>query len=137
MRVLFAAACLALFAATAMAQEAVATRTLRPGDIVAKSDLRGTDGETGAGLAALVGLEVRRAVYVGRPVSRDALGPPTLVARNALVAMRFASAGLGIRTEGRALESGGLGERVRVMNLASRQVVTATVAARGLVEVRR
>lgn len=137
MRAHCAAACMILLATAAAAQEAIATRTLRPGDIVAMDDLRGATEGAEAEFAALVGLEVRRAVYVGRVVSRDALGPPTLVARNALVAMQFASAGLGIRTEGRALDAGGLGERVRVMNLASRQVVTGTVAAPGLVEVRR
>ena len=137
MRKLCIAACLALSATDTIAQDAVATRTLRPGDIVAASDLQGVSPGDAPELSALIGLEVRRAVYVGRPISQEDLGPPTLVTRNTLVAMHFAAGGLGIRTEGRALDSGGLGERVRVMNLASRQVVTATVAAPGLVEIRR
>jgi flagella basal body P-ring formation protein FlgA len=65
------------------------------------------------------------------------LGPETLVRRNAVVTMLYSAGGLAIRTEGRALDAGGEGERVRVMNLSSRQAVPAVVRARDLVEVIR
>ena len=65
------------------------------------------------------------------------LGPPTLVRRNAVVVMLYSDRGLGIRTEGRALDSGGAGEVVRVINLTSRQPVLATVTGENQVEVHR
>jgi len=120
----------------AAAQELRATRTLRPGTILTAADI-----EPGQGGAAardsVIGLEVRRAIYAGRPVSEADLGPPTLVERNAVVTMIFRSEGLGIRTEGRALDRGGAGERIRVMNLESRLTVSATVIGPDRVEVAR
>jgi len=123
--------------ALASAQAVVAAKTLRPGAAVADGDLvAGPDGTAGD-VAAMVGLEVRRAVYQGRAVTPADLGPPTLVKRNAIVRVIYRTGGLAIRTEGRALDDGGAGERVRVMNLASRQTVIGTVSAPGLVEVGR
>lgn len=65
------------------------------------------------------------------------LAPPTLVRRNDLVRMRFVGGRLEIRAEGRALEAGRAGERVRVLNLDSRQPVTGRVVAPSEVEIRR
>ncbi len=126
------ALCLAAaLALPAGAAEVVAARTLRPGLVLEARDLRGPE----AAVAELVGLEVRRAIYAERPVRPADLGPETLVRRNAMVTMLYRSGGLEIRTEGRALDEGGIGERVRVMNLTSRQSVPALVRGRGVVEV--
>jgi flagella basal body P-ring formation protein FlgA len=123
-------------APSAPAQEALAERTLRPGEVIRPGDLApGPDGNR-ASVEALSGLEVRRAIYRGRPVDRGDLGPPTLVRRNALVRLIFRRGGLGIRAEGRALDSGGAGERVRVMNLGSRRIVSGVVTPAGRVEIR-
>ncbi len=131
MRALAAALC--LLAAEVVAQEVTAARTLRPGTVLAAGDLAGPP----AAVEAFVGLEVRRAVYAARPVRADDLGPATLVRRNEVVTMVYRAPGLAIRTDGRALEPGGEGERVRVMNLSSRQRVIARVLGPGMVEVAR
>jgi flagella basal body P-ring formation protein FlgA len=123
-----------------LAQEVLAARTLRAGTVIEAADLKlGDAAAAGARtqLDELVGLETRRAIYSGRPVTPADLGPPTLVRRNAVVTMVYIRRGLDIRTEGRALEPGGAGEPVRVMNLASRQPVLATVAGENRVEVTR
>ncbi|MEM9147094.1 MAG: flagellar basal body P-ring formation chaperone FlgA [Pseudomonadota bacterium] len=130
-----AAVCTALpLAAEALAEEVLARHTLRPGEVVTADDLRAGDGLADAA-AAMVGLEVRRAVYAGRPIAPADLGPPTLIERNAIVTMTYRAGALAIRTEGRALDAGGEGERIRVMNLTSRQWVPAVVRGHGLVEV--
>lgn len=116
---------------SALAEGVIATRNLRPGTIIAAADLSAPDA---AEAAALVGLEVRRTVYAGREVTPDALGAPRVVMRNDLVSLVFLSGGLGLRTEGRALDEGAVGERIRVMNLSSRLVITAVVREAGLVE---
>lgn len=136
MRVL--ATCLALLALPALAGDVVATRTLRPGAIVTEGDLRAT-GEAGAAgarrIAEMTGLEVRVAVYAGRPVPRGALGPPTLVERNEIVVMEYRRGALMLRTEGRALDAAAKGGRVRVMNLDSRITVSGVVIAPARVRV--
>lgn len=133
-------ALLLAFACPAAAQDVLAAHTLRAGTVLQEGDLRARGGDDASGrelIAALVGLETRRAIYTGRPVVAADLGPPTVVHRNAVVVMLYNFRGLGIRTEGRALDSGGAGEVVRVLNLASRRSVRATVTGENQVEVSR
>jgi len=121
----------------ASAADVLARRTLRVGTIISATDLDGEGQDSATVIAWMQGLEVRRAIYAGHPVSRDDLGPPTLVRRNEIVVMTFRAGALGLRTEGRALGAGGAGEIVEVMNLSSRQTVRAIVTNRRAVEVRR
>ena len=88
-----------------------------------------------AELAAVIGREARVTLYPGRPILSHQVGAPALIERNQLVRMHFASGALSIVTEGRALDRAGVGELVRVMNLASRQIVTGSVKADGTIEV--
>jgi flagella basal body P-ring formation protein FlgA len=76
-------------------------------------------------------------LYPGRPILENQVGPPALVERNQVVRMVFLRGGLAITAEGRALDRGGFGEAVRVMNLSSRQIVSGAVAADGSIEVGR
>jgi flagella basal body P-ring formation protein FlgA len=57
------------------------------------------------------------------------------VDRNQMVSLVFRSSGLTILTEGRALDRGGVGDVIKVMNLASRTTVTGTIAPDGSVMV--
>jgi flagella basal body P-ring formation protein FlgA len=59
------------------------------------------------------------------------VGPPTLVERNQVVPLIYLRGGLEIMTEGRSLDRAGIGDHVRVMNLASRATVSGRVTARG------
>jgi hypothetical protein len=70
-----------------------------------------------------------------RPVRAADLGPPAVVERNQIVGLAYRSGGLAILTEGRALARGGVGDVIRVMNLASRATVTGTIGPDGLVAV--
>ena len=126
-----------LLAGPALAGDLVANRTLRAGTVLVPGDLaiRG-DGDVGQ-MEAMIGQEVRRAVYAGHVVVPGDVGPPTLVHRNDIVTMTFRSGALGLRTEGRALGNGGIGEKIEVMNLDSRLVVRALVTGARQVEVRR
>ena len=141
LRAIVAALLLAIAApAPVAAQQVLATHTLRVGTVLEAGDLKVPGAEPARGralIAALVGLETRRSIYTGRQVVAADLGPPTLVRRNAVVVMLYRDRGLGIRTEGRALESGGAGEVVRILNLTSRRSVLATVTGYNQVEVYR
>jgi flagella basal body P-ring formation protein FlgA len=85
--------------------------------------------------AALIGLEARVMLYPGRPVTLDLVGPPALVERNQTVPLIFTSGGLMIETEARALDRGGVGDLVRVMNMTSKKTVSGRVRPDGSVEV--
>ncbi|MGY6706412.1 flagellar basal body P-ring formation chaperone FlgA [Roseinatronobacter sp.] len=122
----------------AMAQTLVATRLIRPAEVIEPGDVSVQDGMVvGAATAAdqAIGLETRVAIYPGRPVRLSELGPAAVVERNDLVQVIYRHGPLSILTEGRALGRGAIGDRVSVMNLSSRQSVQGTVLYSGVVEV--
>lgn len=133
-----AAVLLLLCAGSAAAETVVATRTIRPQQIITREDVR-LDSATIPGahddLEEVIGLEARVAIYPARAVMRGTLGEPALVDRNEIVELVFAKNGLHIVTEGRSLGRGGVGERIRVMNLASRAVLFGTISPDGSVKV--
>jgi flagella basal body P-ring formation protein FlgA len=58
-----------------------------------------------------------------------------VVERNQIVTLIYDQSGLTIATDGRVLDRGGVGDRIRVMNLQSRSTVTGTVGEDGNVYV--
>ena len=137
----FASAHIAVASDSGEAQRALfAARSIPAGVVLEETDLV-LDARTAPGavtsLADAVGRETRIAIYAGAPVLAANLQAPALVERNQLVEMRFSRGGLTIRTEGRALDRGAAGERVRVMNLSSRSIVSGLVEPTGAVTVGR
>lgn len=105
-----------------------AQTVIGPGDIV-QSDLVIPGALTDP--AAVIGMETRVALYPGRPILVSDIGLPAIVERNALVRLIYASTGLHIATEGRALDRAGPGDVIRVMNLSSRTTVIARIGTDG------
>ncbi|OYX41637.1 MAG: flagella basal body P-ring formation protein FlgA [Rhodobacterales bacterium 32-67-9] len=130
-----------LFAALASpvsAETLVAVRTLRAQTILAPDDLTVIAGivpGTASDPTEAIGLETRVAIYQGRPIRLADLGPPAIVDRNQSVVLSYVAGPLTITAEGRALGRGGVGDRIKVMNVASRTTVTGIVAADGSVRV--
>jgi flagella basal body P-ring formation protein FlgA len=128
------ALCFWLLTGPALAETVVATRTIRPQEILAPADLILQPVVVPGGVSdpdLLIGQEARVALYAGRPVRAGDVGPPALVERNSLVSLIYSTSGLRISTEGRALDRAGPGEMVRVMNLASRTTVSARIGPDG------
>jgi flagella basal body P-ring formation protein FlgA len=122
----------------AHADTLVATRTLRAQAIIAPGDLTLVAADLPGGLsdpALVIGQEARISIYAGRPVRAEDVGPPTVIDRNQIVALSYASGPLAILTEGRALARGGVGDVIRVMNLASRTTVSGRIQPDGSVAV--
>jgi flagella basal body P-ring formation protein FlgA len=135
---LFLLLVMALSAGAVFAQSVTPVRAIRSQTVLQPEDLEVAEDAVPGGLASLeeaVGKEAKMALYPGRPILASQIGAPALVERNAVVRMSYASGGLHIITEGRALDRAAAGELVRVMNLASKQTVTGTVAEDGSVEV--
>ena len=127
-----------LLATPAHAEMLVAARTIPASQIILADDLVRRDGSVAGALAdpaLVVGMEARVALYPGRPIRAGDVGPPAVVERNQIILLIFASGTLTITTEGRALDRAGPGDAIRVMNLASRNTVTATIAEDGTAHV--
>lgn len=130
----------ALPAATAFAEIAVPVRTIRANDVIAAKDLVVKPADVPGTFEHprdVIGQEARVALYAGRPIRLDDIGPPAIVNRNQIVALFFSQGGLMISTEGRALARGGIGDRIRVMNLTSRTTLFGLIRPDGSVQILR
>ncbi len=137
MRLVFGliATCLA---APCAADIVVATEIIRANTIIEPGSVglkKGAADGVHSDLSEVIGLEARKSIYPGRPVRFGDVGAPALVERNQIVTLIFSGSGLSIETDGRSLSRAGAGERLRVMNLASRSTVTGTVMLDGNVRV--
>lgn len=135
MRGAFASLCLAgLLPVSALAETVVATRVLRAQTVLSAEDLK-LEPSTVAGAlqnpSEAIGFETRVAIYAGQPIRPEDIGPPAIVDRNQKVTLAFRKGGLTILAEGRALNRGGIGDTIRVMNSSSKATVLATLAADG------
>ena len=128
------AAALMLCATPVLAETVFAARTIPARTIIGAEDVMIRDlavpgAVTDPGL--VVGQEARVALYAGRPVRAGDIGPPAVIERNQIVPLVYRTALMTIATEGRAMDRAGPGDVIRVMNLASRNTVTARIAADG------
>ena len=126
-------------ASAALAEALIAARTIPARTVLTPTDVSfvaGAEADS-AYVEAVVGLETLVTIYAGRPVRVADLGPPAIVDRNEIVLLRFRTGALVIETDGRVMDRAALGAGVRVMNMASRQVVVGQVVAPGIVEVGR
>ncbi len=130
--------CIAVVAGTATAETVVAARTIRANAVILPTDVTLSVAEMPNGYTRaidVVGQEARVVLYAGRPILVDDIGPPAVVTRNQIVRLSFEGSGLSINTEGRALERGAVGDRVRIMNLQSRATLFGQVQEDGSVRV--
>lgn len=120
------------------AETVIATRTLPARSIILPADIELVEGDI-AGHASradqVLGMETSVAIYAGRPMPLAQLVPPAIIERNQMIKLVFQGTGLSIETDGRALDRGGIGSRVRVMNLTSRNTVFGVVRDDGSVYV--
>ena len=127
-----------LAAGPVCADSLVATRPIRAASTITAQDVTLVEAEIAGALtdvAAAVGQEARVAIYPGRPVRAADLGPPAVIERNQIVPLAYRTGSLTILTEGRALARGGVGDVIKVMNLASRTTVSGLIGPDGLIDV--
>ncbi len=84
---------------------------------------------------AVQGQWLRQAVYAGRPVLQKQLRDEFWVSRDQSVVVIVRGPGLELRTLGKALQSGILGDHVQVLVNGGEASMTATVADKGEVQV--
>ena len=74
-----------------------------------------------------IGLQLRHQVSPGQPLATADLAHPEVVRRGASVLMLLDSPGIVLTAQGRAMDSGAIGERIRVINPVSRAVIEADI----------
>ena len=117
-----------------MAEVMVPIRRIAPGTVLRAADLQSARvraaqlrGEVARSPEQAVGMALRRAATPGQALALTDLSPPVLVAKGARVTMQLVSGGLALTAHGQALEPGALGERIQVLNPASRAVLEVEV----------
>ena len=129
-----------LFSGAAFAQSVVPNRPIPAQSVIVVSDISAIDKVVPGGVGKIedvIGLEARVTLYPGRPIMIGDVGPPALVDRNEIVRLVFRSGALSIFAEGRALDRAASGERVRIMNIDSREIVVGVLNEDKTVEVSR
>ena len=124
--------------AQAMADVVVLTRHLAAGAVLRAPDVRASRirlallyGREPVAWRAAVGAALRRDTQPDTPLTLGDIGRPVLVMRGANVRMRLETGGITLTALGVALEPGGAGDVVRVMNPTSHAIVQAAVQADG------
>ena len=131
MRLLVALVCLA---SQSSAETVYAARTIPAQTLIAADDLVVRDQRVAGAIEnpdEIIGKEARVALYAGRPITIRDIGLPAIVERNQIITLQYQKNGLMISTEGRALGRAGPGDVIRVMNLGSRNTVTAIIGSDG------
>lgn len=124
---------------TAFGDVVLSVRTVRSRAILTVEDVvvKKTEGQGAfSRVSEVVGLEARVVLYAGRPISAGDVGPAAIIERNQIVRLVYARGPLSIVVDARSLGRAGIGDRLRVMNLSSRNTVTGTVEPNGYVTVR-
>ncbi len=112
----------------------VLTASLNRGDIirpehVTVANLRADTVREGAitDAFALVGKQARRAIREGEPIRANQVQTPVLVRRGDEVVVFYALKTMNLTAKGKALDAGGQGEHIRVLNPKSNRILTAKV----------
>ena len=92
-------------------------------------------GEVVRTAAQALGMVLRHPAVPGQPVLVQDLARPPAVLKGARVTMELQTPGLSLVAQGQALENGALGERISILNPASRAVVVAEIIAGNRVRV--
>ena len=128
--------------AVAMVDMLVLARRVPPGTLLDAADLATLRVRLAVSHVAVVelaeqarGMALRHSVAPGQPIPLADLVRPPAVVRGALVAMQLDAAGITLTAQAQALDDGAVGERIRVLNPASRAVLSALIDAPGHVHV--
>lgn len=125
-----------------MANIYVANSALMKGDVVNESDLRLVKTDINQlhsrpmfSANNIVGMVAKHPIAQGSPFTENYLKFPTLIKKGESVAIVAAAGGLNIRMTGEALDSGAIGQRIRIKNASSKKIIEAIVINSNTVQV--
>lgn len=137
-RILISSFLISMLPGLASAANVTANVNLPRGTIIAQHDIdiKTSSGEVRSEVAsAYIGKEVKRSIPKGYKLNPAYVGNPIVVRRNARVNMIYRFGALELSAWGRALDEGGTGDTIRVMNLDSRKRVQGRILESGRIEV--
>jgi flagella basal body P-ring formation protein FlgA len=115
-------------------QTLVPVRPLSPGETIAEADLdwmlvdeKALNNRTATEPEQLVDMEVRRPLKAGKLILLRDVRAPRLIRKGDMVVVQLATPALHLAMQGRAMADAGMGESVRVMNLASKKTIEGVV----------
>jgi flagella basal body P-ring formation protein FlgA len=121
---------------------AVLTRALARGEQLRAGDVtieRRPRAQVGADMAASIDVSsavaARRALRAGQPLRMADLMKPEVVRQNETVTITYEMPGLSLTIRGKALDAGGEGDVINVLNAQSKRTLQATVLGPGRVSV--
>ncbi|MDR1377303.1 MAG: flagellar basal body P-ring formation chaperone FlgA [Synergistaceae bacterium] len=120
----------------------VLTRSVKRGEVLKESDFAlrqirvNRAGVYASKPAEALGRSLRKNFSQGEAIPLNSLAEVPIIERGKNVTILARNAGIMVKTKGEALESGGLGDSIKVRNLASKAVLTAVVVANDTVEVK-
>ncbi len=108
--------------------------TLQNGDVIGENDIQyiqisSKDVQNNAVLKSedMIGMTPRRIAHAGKFIQRGTLEKPQLVERGDMITIEFYEGPLKLTAKGKALQSGAIGDVVRVTNAQSSKTISATV----------
>lgn len=120
----------------------VPARDIPRGTVLAEGDLvyknvaeAGVSTSVVRSIADLAGQETRRSLRAGEALRMGDVKHPTMVAKGSTVTMIFEAPGISLSATGRAMNEGGEGDSITVLNPVSYRQVQATIIAPGTVRV--
>jgi flagella basal body P-ring formation protein FlgA len=118
------------------------TRVVAPGEIITQADIawesypaKRLSRNSVIDQQSMIGQTVRRPLRPGMPLRANDLKAPVMIEKGSMVKMTINAGALTLTASGRALQDGGAGDTIRVMNTKSKQSVEAQVLRPGLVKV--
>jgi flagella basal body P-ring formation protein FlgA len=118
------------------------TRSVKKGEILKESDFAlrpmrvNRAGIYASRASQAAGRSLKKNLSQGEAIVLGLLVEAPIIERGKSVTVLVQSAGITVKTKGEALESGALGDEIKVRNLASKAVLTAVVVASDTVEVK-
>lgn len=120
----------------------VLKKAVRNGDIIHATDVdwveisgRNQQADFIAEADQLIGKTARRMVTAGKPVRANEVENAKLVSRGGSVTIVYENGPITVTAKGKALEDGGMGSTIRVVNIASNRSIDAVVNEEGIVKV--
>ncbi|UTW54182.1 flagellar basal body P-ring formation chaperone FlgA [Kordiimonas sp. SCSIO 12610] len=120
----------------------VFARTIKPGEVISEDDITWQDvsikrisNRTISSANALIGQTVKRPIKAGKILVASDVQTPVAIAKGEQLTLIYKVGSMQLTAGARALENGGVGDIINVMNLQSRQSVEAKITSPGLATV--
>lgn len=116
----------------------VFNRLMVPGDIISADDIdwkkhpaKRINLHVITATKSIIGQTVKRAVAANKPLNKNDIAMPVMIAQGSTISVKLKSGLLSLTLKGRALDDGGKGDLIRVMNIKSKRSFEARVVSPG------